>query len=240
MSQKPPPIINAPLVAIVLAGLFVGIHLIVSQNGGRLEIWAVTEGSLYPQRFWPWMGLAEEIPGVAPYSNPFSALASLVTTALLHGDWTHVIVNSAMLLGVGKPVYEVIEKFFPTQERPTLYKGADTDLRFLLLFLSSVVGGSALHLIAYFPYGPIAIGASGGVSGLLAATLLTRSGAGGMILSADFLKVSVAFLIGNIVLAFIGPGLLGASIAWQAHIGGYVAGALVMKWMLHAGARRLG
>ncbi len=233
MSQKPPPIINAPPVVVILAGLFVVVHLIVSQTGGAFEIWAITEGAVYPQRFWPWTGLATDVAGVAPYSNVFEALLPTLTTALLHGDWGHVLMNSAMLLGVGKPVHEVIKRFTPP-DRASRYSA---DVRFLVLFVASVVGGSLLHLVSHYPYGPIAIGASGGVSGVLAAVLLTRTGAAGMILSADFLKVSAAFLVGNVVLALVGPGLLGVSIAWQAHIGGYVAGAIGMKWMLHAGAR---
>ncbi len=233
MSRKPPPFINAPLVTVVLAGIFVVVHLVVSQTGGALEVWALTEGAVYPERFWPWTGLVADVPGVRPYSNMIEALMPTVTMALLHADWGHVIMNSAMLLGVGKPVHEVIKRFIPPGGAPAL----NADVRFLLLFLASVVGGSVFHLVSYYPYGPIAIGASGGVSGVLAAVLLTRTGAAGMILSVDFLKISAAFLIGNIVLALIGPGLLGASIAWQAHIGGYIAGAIVMKWMLHAGAR---
>lgn len=233
MQQKPPPIINAPPVAVILAGVFIILHLIVSQVGGQFEIWAITEGSLYPQRFWPWTGLAPQVQGVAPYSNAFEALLPLLSMSLLHGDWGHVLMNSAMLLGVGKPAYEVIERFVPTH-RSTLY---GPNLGFLALFAASIIGGSLFHLVSHYPYGPIAIGASGGVSGVLAAVLLTRTGAGGMILSKEFLKVSAVFLIGNIVLAYIGPALLGVSIAWQAHVGGYVFGAFVMKWMLQAGAR---
>ena len=46
-----------------------------------------------------------------------------------------------------------------------------------------------------------------------------------------FLTASAVFLVGNVILAFLGPSLFGAEIAWQAHVGGYVAGALLFRFL---------
>ena len=50
------------------------------------------EFALAPERFWASAGSPEV------YPDTFSGLLTLVSTALLHGDWMHVIVNALMLL----------------------------------------------------------------------------------------------------------------------------------------------
>ena len=130
-----------------------------------------------------------------------------------------------MLLGVGKPVFEYLERTGPTGRNGAGYV-------FLLLFLVSVAGGSVAHLAATYPAGPPAIGASGGVSGLIAAVLLAQQGARPRLISRTFLGASLVFLVANVVLALVGPSMMGASIAWQAHVGGYVAGALACRFVM--------
>ena len=70
------------------------------------------------------------------------------------------------------------------------------------------------------------------MSGLIAAVLLGQKGLRTPLLSRPFLTASMLFLVANLVLAFIGPAMLGAGIAWQAHVGGYVAGALIFRFMM--------
>ncbi len=92
-------------------------------------------------------------------------------------------------------------------------------LRFTLLYLISAVGGSAgVVLLATVPRGWFTptVGASGAVFGLFAAVLVLnwRMGreTGGII----------ALLVINGVLGFVLP-----NIAWQAHLGGAVTGAIL-------------
>ena len=47
-----------------------------------------------------------------------------------------------------------------------------------------------------------------------------------------FALLSSVFVLGNIVLAVAGPVLFGSLIAWEAHIGGYVVGAVIASMML--------
>ena len=98
--------------------------------------------------------------------------------------------------------------------------------RFLSLFTISVLGGSLAHLILGFPSGPALIGASGGVCGLLGALVLKEEGSGARILSARFLTVLGVFAAVNLAVAVMGPSLLGFRMSWQAHIGGFLAGAV--------------
>ncbi|MFH1518718.1 MAG: rhomboid family intramembrane serine protease [Pseudomonadota bacterium] len=227
MARNPgrPPIINAPPLVTALALTFLAAHgarILLSEALQNVLLWHT---ALFPERFWGWVG-ASLPPGMAePYSNIVAAIAPLFTIAFIHSDWVHVGLNAAMLLGVGKPVYENLQRVRGGESRRT------AEL-FLFLFFLSVAGGSVAHLIANYPAGQVAVGASGGVSGLIAAVLLGQKGAEGRLLSRPFLTASVLFLVANLVLAFIGPAMLGAHIAWQAHAGGYVAGALVFRFLI--------
>ena len=70
---------------------------------------------------------------------------------------------------------------------------------------------------------------------------MIQNGLPAQLLERRFLSASAVFLVGNIVLAFLGPSLFGSAIAWQAHIGGYVAGAVLFRFMVrHAGRARFG
>jgi membrane associated rhomboid family serine protease len=51
-------------------------------------------------------------------------------------------------------------------------------------------------------------------------------------MSRRFLTMTVAFLLANLLLAVGGSSIAGAGIAWQAHVGGYVAGAAMMALLL--------
>lgn len=86
--------------------------------------------------------------------------------------------------------------------------------RFLALYLISGLGGSlAVLLIA--PTISV-VGASGAIFGLLGAFFVIQRGIGGN-------NLQLVLVIGlNLVIGFVIPG-----IAWQAHIGGLVVGALV-------------
>lgn len=87
--------------------------------------------------------------------------------------------------------------------------------RFLAVYLLSIIGGSAAVLLLAGPY-TVVVGASGGVFGLFGAMFAWTRFRGG---DTRGLLVLVAI---NLVFGFVVPG-----IAWQAHIGGLVVGAVV-------------
>jgi membrane associated rhomboid family serine protease len=210
MARNPgrPPIINAPPCVTALALVLLAAHggrVLLSAGLQDALLWNV---ALIPERFWGWLGASLPPVAAEPYSNAFSAIAPVFTIAFVHSDWVHVGLNAAMLLGVGKPVYEYLER---TRGRGRNRSGE----LFLFLFFMSVAGGSLAHLAANYPIGQPAIGASGGVSGLIGVVLMAQHG------RSDEGQDQV-----------IGPSMLGAGIAWQAHVGGYVAGALVFRFLV--------
>ena len=227
-SRRSPPIINAPPFVTAVALAIVAAHGLRLVTGSSLDLFFVDIGAVFPDRFWGWISGDPVTGGYAPYGNALEALIPLAGTALVHGSWSHVLMNTIMLIAVGKPVYAVMERIMGSR--------AGVNLAFLGLFLASVVGGSLAHLLAHYPDGPPAIGASGGVSGLIAGALIVQNGLPARLFDRKFLTTSAVFFVGNLILAFLGPSLFGSEIAWQAHIGGYVAGALLFRFL----ARDLG
>lgn len=88
--------------------------------------------------------------------------------------------------------------------------------RFLTLYLMSGFAGSVGVLLLSDPRIPV-VGASGAIFGLMGAFLVIQRRLGG-----DARQLLVLLGI-NLVIGFI-PGM---NIAWQAHLGGLVAGALI-------------
>ena len=205
------PILNAPLLVITVAVVLVLLHA-AFEFAPPIEQLAIRyDYALAPQRFWAPAGSPDVYPDAA------AGLMTLLSSGLLHADWLHVLVNSMMLLALGTPVARAL--------------GADIAgaAKWMLLFVVSVIGGSALYLALANVDSPYLIGASGGVSGLFAAAFLIDPRGGKLTLwSRSFVGMTIAFAIANAALALVAPFMLGMGVSWEAHAGGYIAGALMM------------
>lgn len=128
----------------------------------------------------------------------------LVTAAFLHAGFIHLAFNMFALYILG-----------------TLLEPAIGTPRFVALYFASLLAGS-LGVILLEP-DTTAVGASGAIFGLFGATavLLRR-------LRYDMRPV-IALLVINLIFTF---GW--SNIAWQAHIGGLVAGVITGYAMVHA------
>ncbi|GGS90364.1 rhomboid family intramembrane serine protease [Streptomyces griseoviridis] len=134
----------------------------------------------------------------------------LVTTVFTHQEIWHIAFNMLSLWWLGGPLEQVLGR-----------------VRYLALYLVSGLAGSALTYLLASPT-TATLGASGAVFGLFGATaVLMRR------LNQD-LRPVIALLVINLVFTF-SPGF---DIAWQAHIGGLVAGLVVGYGMVHAPRER--
>ncbi len=202
---------NAPVLVVGMALLLVGLHAAYSFLPFESQLRLQYDYALVPRRFWEDGVFAKGYPDIG------AALLTLLTTGFLHADWFHVLVNAAMLLAFGTPVARA------------LGGGAGGWLRWLAVYFGSVIAGSATYLAINDVTAAAAVGASGGTSGLIAAAfLLNPYGRMTSPLSRGFLSMTLAFALVNLLLVFAGPMALGVGIAWEAHAGGYVAGALLM------------
>jgi membrane associated rhomboid family serine protease len=165
---------------------------------------------------------------------------TFATYALLHGDWAHLLINSVWLLAFGSAV----ARRFGTW-------------RFLVFFLVTAVAGAAVHLATHAGDRAPMVGASAAISGYMAAAIRFIFRSGGPIdlwraQDRQSYQVPAAPLLSALtdlrILAFLavwlglnlllGLGSLGAqAVAWEAHIGGFVAGLVLFALFDPARAR---
>jgi membrane associated rhomboid family serine protease len=125
----------------------------------------------------------------------------MVTSLFLHCSFLHIALNMYSLLLFGQILERALGRW-----------------RYLTLYLLSGLGGS-VGVLLIAPRTPV-LGASGAIFGLLGAFFVIQRHLGAN-------SVQLMVVIGlNLVAGFIIPG-----IAWQAHVGGLVVGALV-AWIL--------
>ncbi len=135
----------------------------------------------------------------------------MLTSAFLHsqGFLLHIVLNMYMLWIFGQALEPLMGR-----------------IRFLGLYLLSAIGGSVGFLLltpVYPSAGPVGVvGASGAIFGLFGAMLVVQRHRGG-----DTRQLVVLIAI-NGVLGFVIP-----QIAWQAHLGGLVTGALCAAVIAH-------
>jgi membrane associated rhomboid family serine protease len=133
----------------------------------------------------------------------------LLTSALLHADWTHLLWNMVSLYLFGK----VLELSLGGPE-------------FLLIYFGSVVGGGLLSLYVHRRHDYQAYGASGGVCGIVFAYLLLFPGTGIMMYFALPIPgwlYAIGFLLGS----FIAMKRAKDNIGHDAHLGGAIVGLLI-------------
>lgn len=135
----------------------------------------------------------------------------LLTAAFLHANLVHLLVNMYALFVVGAQVEAALGR-----------------ARFLVLYVLSALGGSALSFVAA-PPGVLGVGASGAVFGLFGALYVLARRTGG-----DTRSV-LGLLVLNLVITVAVPG-----IDWRAHVGGLVTGVLLATGFAYAprGPRR--
>lgn len=139
------------------------------------------------------------------YLTPF-------THMLLHGGWMHILLNGFMLTAFGSG----IERWLGAR-------------RLFILFVISGLCGAAMHYVlntnSPFPM----IGASGGLSGLFAAAIIMinrgQREMGGRFGILPFALLWIGISIGFGMMG--GPD--GSSIAWAAHVGGFLGGFAALK-----------
>lgn len=125
----------------------------------------------------------------------------MLTTVFVHsrGFIFHILLNMYMLWIFGQLMEQLLGR-----------------ARFLALYLISGFAGS-VGVLLLAPVQTVVVGASGAIFGLMGAFLVIQRRLGG---NTNQLLVLLGI---NLVIGFI-PGL---NIAWQAHVGGLVGGALV-------------
>jgi membrane associated rhomboid family serine protease len=226
------PILNVPTVVTALLAALVLIHAVrVFLLPDKIDQELLWTFAFVPARYDPDALVAYILPG-----GRAAAIWSFVTYALLHSDFTHLGVNAIWLLAFGSPLARRFGAW-----------------RFLLFFAVTVTAGALAHLLTHAGQLSPMIGASAAISGTMGAAARFVFQPGG---SLDFWhgdrsnadRVPAATLLLALrnprVIAFLAVwfglnllfGLGSApfadetqSVAWQAHIGGFLAGLVLFS-----------
>jgi rhomboid protease GluP len=164
-----------------------------------------------------WAGLVH---GAEPIF-PLQPVTMFVSHALLHGGLLHLAMNMAVLLGLGRLVADRYG-----------------DRTVLPIFLLTAIAGGAVFALIGARDIPM-VGASGAVFGFIgvwSAWDWARHRAAGASVQPVVMRALGLVLINLVV--FVG---LGGMLAWEAHLGGYLAGLAFGAWlerMLALAARR--
>lgn len=204
------PVISAPWPALVLCALILVAYFLQSRTPepARFTVDHALRPVLVEQGEW----------------------AGLFTSMFLHGGWSHALANAAFALPFGAAVSRLLGRSVV---------GA---LSFFVFYLLCGLIGGLVHVAFNLGDPTPVVGASGAVSGLMGAgaRLLGRQGRLGPLFGPFVLALTGTYVALNLVIGAIGLpfGETGAAVAWQAHLGGYFAGLLLIgPWTRLFGAR---
>lgn len=225
---------NLPGVVVGLSLIFIGIHLIrtyVLSSNADVQ-------TLLLFAFWPIRYVAGFAAEYSWVGGTASSIWSFLTYGFLHGSLTHLGLNVLWMAVFGSAV----ARRFGTG-------------RFLLLSAICAVAGAGVHLATNWGQSIPVIGASAAVSGQMAASLRFIFEMGGPLGSLKGKDAGAYTVPARPLMAVLGDRQVltfvlvwfalnfifgvwsapiageGSSIAWQAHVGGFIAGLLLFPFL---------
>lgn len=219
--QQPParePVFNIPGIVVAFIAVCVGTFLVQEYVLGPEQQWMLLRDFAFiPLRY------------TGPYTLEITAFTTPVTYSFLHGGIGHLVVNMIWLAAFGSPL-----------------AGRIGMLRFLIFWVVAAGFSVLLHFLVHPGDATPVVGASGAISGMMGAAArygfkIDRSRRiprfNGSILSfrqALGARMVVTFLLVwfviNLVIGIASAASGGMqTIAWEAHIGGLLAGFLLIR-----------
>ena len=211
LEHVPRPYVNLALIA---ANVLVYVFVLGAGFSGAANA-AVYSYGLIPSVFF-------DVRELAPHLEVLPDWAGVVTYAFLHGDFMHLLGNMLFLWVFGDNVEDAMGH-----------------LRYLVFYLlCAAAGGYAYAILDPSSDIPL-IGASGAVSGIVAAYLMLHPKVRIWVIAFGRipLRLSAMWLLGAWVIYQFVQLLTssGGQVAWIAHIGGMVAGAVLILFFRRRG-----
>jgi membrane associated rhomboid family serine protease len=200
--------LSGPLVTLGLIAANVLIFLATWGFGERFSEAAALGFGTIPSVVTGENDLAEGILAAPPY-------ATLVTSQFLHADWLHLGANMLFLFTFGDNVEDAMGHF-----------------RFLIFYLFCGIAGALVFLVFDLNGVSPLIGASGAISGVVAAYLMLYPNVRvfGLVFNIIPMRIRAFYVLG----AWIATQVLysvfyaGDNVAYTAHVGGALAGAVLV------------
>ena len=213
--QKAQPIFNAPPMVSAIIVACILMFLATRYLSQDIAATLFLKLAFIPARFTE--------PGIASIDPIATALSPLGYT-LLHSGWMHLLVNMGMFLAFGSAIARRL-----------------SPANFMFLYCLGALGGVAISTFVDPTSIVPMVGASAAISAMVGAlSVLSFVPRQGEIPPRPFnhkqtaVTFIVVWLVMNIVTGIL-PGILFDSpgrIAWEAHIGGFIAGAIAIRFLL--------
>jgi len=222
LQSAPPhePIFRAPPSILWLIGGLAALHLARVTRPEMQSDSLIYEYGLYPLRY----SRAFLESHMANPGSWWERAIPFVSYMGLHGSWMHLIVNCCFLLAFGP----IVARRFGT-------------VLFGLFFVMCGVAAAGFYLALNWGSPVPVVGASGAISGLMAAAIRMLPGQApwaaqseaplAPLLSRQILVFTAIWAAINLMTAVTGVGVGGEGglIAWQAHLGGFCTGLLLCE-----------
>ena len=221
------PVFNMPDVVVAIMALCIGIHLVRTYLlSPEQDFELLVRAAFVPIRY------------SGEYALDIYAFTSPLTYALLHGSFIHLAVNMVWMAAFGSPLANRLGM-----------------LRFVIFFaVTGLAAVLAFYLVHPLGQAPL-VGASGAISGMMGAAarfafrIDRRSGKGAfagdplpmreIVRSRAVITFLAVWMLTNLATGLVGmvPGEE-SQIAWEAHIGGFLAGFFGLRLFEIGMARR--
>lgn len=229
--QRRQPIFNLPPAIIASLAVLIGIHVArVTLLTPEADFDLVLRFAFIPLRVLEPSTIGTAVPG-----GPWAAGWSFVTYALLHANWSHLLFNGLWLAAFGSPL---AWRFGTTRFLSFSALGAIAGAVVFLLFnsqgLTPMIGASAAisaHMagasrFVFFAGGPLR-----GFEGLSAYRHPAPPLRAAMTDRRVLTFLAVWFGLNLLFGLFAGnSGFASGPIAWEAHIGGFLAGLVLFRY----------
>jgi membrane associated rhomboid family serine protease len=197
---------GAPVGVWLLTALVVAAYIWQVSRSEQAGLRVLFDYAVIPARYDPAAGAA--------YAGLIAALTPLVSHAFLHGGFVHLTLNAVALLALGKAL--------------ALRVGSAW---LCLVFVVGAAAGAGLFIVLNPGLSMPLVGCSGAVCaiyGAIVADLLREArGAWGALRRREILVQAAMFLALNVVLAMAVRATGVIAIAWEAHLGGFIAGTVL-------------
>ena len=224
-----------PVVTVALIGVNVAVFAYELMLGRQLPAFIAAYGAI-PYELTHFTDLVGRYPGsdIVHAAGPAFVPATLITSMFMHGGVMHIFGNMLFLWIFGNNVEDLLGH-----------------VKYLFFYLACGIAAAVAH-VAIAPDSPTpTVGASGAVAGVLGAYLIAYPRA--RVLTLVFLVVfvqlvnvpaAILLVLWFVMQFFMGLGSLGAAgggggVAWFAHVGGFVAGIVLVGTMAPARLKRL-
>jgi membrane associated rhomboid family serine protease len=215
------PFFKLPRAILILLTIMIAVHVYVNLQTEATQFLIVSKFGLVPSRY-------SNLAASPSEGATLSLLWPFISHLFLHGNFAHLAFNGLWLMATGTPLARRL--------------GA---VPFLAFYFVCGILSALSHILGNLGSSVPVIGASGAIAACMAGAIRVmyspdaryfstrdvRVGSLAPLWDARIIVVTLAWIVINLVMG-LGlvpiPGAEGASIAWEAHIGGFFAGLILL------------